>query len=75
MFWNIMTALQDTKDWGPIPDDQWMNPDLVQDSNMVPPPDPILPFARKTARAKVLHEVSHKDDDVIDTPEIQGEEE
>jgi len=66
-----MTALQDTKDWGPIPKDQWMNPDLVEDSNMVPPPPP-LPFA---AKAKVLHEVSHKDDDVTDTPEIQGEEE
>jgi len=39
------------------------------------PPPPPAPFARTAAKAKVLHEVSHKDDDVIDTPEIQGEEE
>ena len=67
MSWNIMTALMDSDEWGPIPDDGWMAPG----KDTTPPPPP-LPFA---AKAKVLHEVSHKDDDVIDTPEIQGEEE
>ena len=73
MIWPAMTALQETKDWGPIPKDQWMNPDLDEDSNMVPPPP--LPFARKATKAKVLHDMSHEDDVVIDTPEIQGDEE
>jgi hypothetical protein len=74
MIWPAMTALQETKDWGPIPEDQWMDPDYVGDSNMVPPPPP-LPFARTAKKAKVLHDMSHEDDVVIDTPEIQGEEE
>ena len=78
MFWNIMTALQDTKEWGPIPKDGWMDKDEEFWSPVNPGDDPdaiINPFARKAKKAKVLHEVSHKDDDVIDTPEIQGDEE
>ena len=64
MFWNIMTALMDKDEF--VPD-----PPFPMDPT--PPPAP-NPFAR-TAKAKVLHDVSQKDDDVIDTPEIQGEEE
>ena len=63
MFWNVMTALMDDKKF--VPDPPYP---------MDPTPPVVNPFAR-AAKAKVLHEVSHKDDDVIDTPEIQGEEE
>ena len=64
-----MTALMDSDEWGPIPDDGWMAPG----KDTTPPPP--LPFARTAAKAKVLHDMSHEDDVVIDTPEIQGEEE
>ena len=75
MFWNVMTALMDSDEWGPIPKDGWMDQDKEFWSPVNPGDDPdAIPFAR-TAKAKVLHEVSQKDDDVIDTPEIQGEEE
>jgi hypothetical protein len=74
MFWNVITALQETKDWGPIPDDQWMNPDLVEDSNMVPPPPP-PPDGGDGGTDSGLRIRSHKEEDPIDTPEIQGEEE
>jgi hypothetical protein len=64
MIWPAITSLMDSNSF--IPDPPYpMDP--------TPPPPP-APFAR-AAKAKVLHEVSHKDDDVIDTPEIQGEEE
>ena len=76
MIWPAMTALQETKEWGPIPKDGWMNQDEEFWSPVNPGSDPdAIPFARKATKAKVLHEVSHKDDDVIDTPEIQGEDE
>ncbi len=66
MFWNVMTALMDSDEF--VPD-----PPFPMDPTPPAAPPP-APFAR-AAKAKVLHEVSHKDDDVIDTPEIQGEEE
>ena len=71
MFWNIMTALQDTKDWGPIPDDQWMDP--TEDTT--PPPPPPAPDPDGDGSTRRLRRKSHKDDSAIDTPEIQGEEE
>ena len=63
MMWPAITALMDSDKF--VPDPPYP---------MDPTPPVVNPFAR-TAKAKVLHEVSQKDDDVIDTPEIQGEEE
>ena len=65
MIWPAITSLMDSDEFEPTPPYP-MDP--------TPPVVPDPPFAR-AAKAKVLHEVSHKDDDVIDTPEIQGEEE
>jgi hypothetical protein len=65
MIWPAITSLMDSDEFEPTPPYP-MDP--------TPAPQP-LPFARKAKKAAVLHEVSHKDDDVIDTPEIQGEEE
>lgn len=62
MIWPAITALMDSDEFVPTPPFP-MDP--------TPPPAPIA----RAAKAKVLHEVSQKDDDVIDTPEIQGEEE
>ena len=68
MMWPAITALMDTDEF--VPD-----PPFPMDPTPAPPPPAPLPFARTAAKAKVLHDVSHEDDDVIDTPEIQGEEE
>lgn len=65
MIWPAITALMDTDEF--VPD-----PPFPMDPTPAPPP---LPFARKVTKTKMLREVSHKDDDAIDTPEIQGEEE
>ena len=66
MNWPAITALMDSGEFVPDPPFP-MNP--------TPEPDPIDPPFARAAKDKELHEVSHKDDDVIDTPEIQGEEE
>ena len=65
MMWPAITALMDADEF--VPD-----PPYPMDPTPAPPP---LPFARTAAKAKVLHDMSHEDDVVIDTPEIQGEEE
>lgn len=63
MMWPAITALMDSDEFVPDPP-----------FPMDPTPAP-LPFARKVSMTKELHEVSHEDDDVTDTPEIQGEDE
>ena len=78
MFWNIMTALMDSDEWGPIPDDGWMAPG--KDTTPAPPPpppspDPIDPGGEGEAPDTRLRSRSHKEEAPIDTPEIQGEEE
>ena len=64
MNWPAVAALMDSDEFVPTPP-------FPMDPTPPPPPAPIA----RAAKDKVPHEVSQKDDDVIDTPEIQGEEE
>jgi hypothetical protein len=74
MFWNVMTSLMDSDEWGPIPDDGWMAPGKDTTPPPPPPPDPDGGTDGGDGGA-ALRRRSHKEDAPIDTPEIQGEEE